>query len=260
MDNNIKEKSKSIRMNVLRLANKSQKYGAHIAPSLSIVEILASIFCGCFNKSKDEFVLSKGHAGLAYYCAMFESSIITKEQLDSFEENGSEFPGQPTITDNNHVDFSSGSLGLGLSFASGLACSKKINNEEGRIFVLLGNGEMNEGTNYESLMFIKHHNLNNISIIIDDNNMQSDGNTDDILKVDLKSVIMGFGFEIIECDGHNEKELIDALDKQKDRLLVIIAKTIKGKGVSFMENNNDWHHNNLKDDLYNKAIEEINNG
>ena len=257
MDNiSLKQKSKNARLNILRLANKSQKVGAHIAPSLSIVEILISIFSK-YDKTNDVLILSKGHAGLALYCAMNQFNLIANEQLDTFEDNGSEFPGQPTKTNNNGISYSSGSLGLGLSYAAGLALAKKIKNQKGTIYVILGNGEMNEGTNYEALMFIKHNNLNNISILIDDNGMQSDGETNKIINLDLIKVCEGFGYNVIECNGHNENDICGVIDLSKKECSIIICKTIKGKGVSFMENNNDWHHNSLKDEQYELAKKEV---
>lgn len=256
----LKSISKNIRLNILRLANKSKFVGAHIAPSLSIVEILSTIFCSCFDINNDKFVLSKGHAGLAYYCALKEAGIITESQLNSFEDNGGDFPGQPTKTESNNIDYASGSLGLGLSYACGLAMSKKIKNEKGKIYVLLGNGELDEGSNYESLMFIIAHNLDNIIVIVDDNKMQSDGNTDNILKLNLKNVMQGFGFYVLECNGHSEIEIENAIKKSFEKCSIVIANTIKGKGVSFMENNNDWHHAILNDEQYQKAKEEVLNG
>ena len=253
---NLKQKSKDARLSILRLANKSQKVGAHIAPSLSIVEILTSVFSK-YDRMFDAVVLSKGHAGLALYSAMQQYNLISKEQLDTFEDNGGEFPGQPTKTSTNAVIYSSGSLGLGLSYAAGLAYAKKSKRENGTIFVILGNGEMNEGTNYEALMFIKYHNLSNICIIIDDNSMQSDGETSKIIDLDLNRVCKGFGFNVIECNGHNEDEICNSIDLSKNECTVIICKTIKGKGVSFMENNNEWHHNNLKDEQYELAKNEV---
>lgn len=252
----IKVKSKNVRLDILRLANKSKKVGAHIAPSLSIVEILTSILSQ-YDDECDKIVLSKGHAGLALYAAMRQFDLISEEQLSTFEDNGGEFPGQPTRTNSNRIDFASGSLGLGLSYATGLAYAKKEKNDKGIIYVILGNGEMNEGTNYEALMFIKQHNLTNICIIIDDNKMQSDGETNKILDIDLKSICIGFGFNVIECDGHNEVKIRKAINSSRNECSVIICKTIKGKGISFMENNNEWHHNSLKDDQYELAKEEV---
>ena len=252
--------SKNIRLNILRLANKSKFVGAHIAPSLSIVEILTAIICCNFDFNTDKFVLSKGHAGLAYYCALKETGLITDEQLNTFENNGGEFPGQPTKTKDNTVIYASGSLGLGLSYACGLALAKKIRKDNGKIYVLLGNGELNEGSNYESLMFIVAHELNNIIIIVDDNKMQSDGNTDSVLKMNICNITNGFGFNIIICDGHNVKSIDKSIKEASNKCSIIIANTIKGKGVSFMENNNDWHHAILNDEQYKKARDEVLNG
>lgn len=251
--------SKDIRKNILRLANKSKNVGAHISPSLSIVEILSVLFCEVMNHDKDLFILSKGHAGLAYYCAMQQAGIISDMQLNTFEDNGGEYPGQPTRTNSNGILFASGSLGLGLSYAAGIAYSMKMNNSTGKVYVLVGNGELNEGSNYESLMFIKHHNLNNVVIIVDNNNMQSDGITKDILDINIKNIFSGFGFNVITCNGHDEIELKKIFLNLSSCCNVVVANTIKGFGVSFMQNNNDWHHAKLTDEKYNDAILEVNN-
>ena len=251
------ESSKNIRKNILRLAYKAGNKGAHIAPSLSMVEIISVLFCQIMNHNKDKFVLSKGHGGLCYYCGMAEAGIITEEQLNTFEDNGGFFPGQPSRDSKNGVVFSSGSLGMGLSYSAGLAWAAKKRGLDDVIYTLIGDGELNEGSNWEAAMLIPYQGLNNVVAIVDNNGMQSDGFSKDILQMDLASAWRAFGWDVIECDGHNEKQLLEAFEKKTEKPKVIIAKTVKGKGVSFMENDRTWHHNHMTEEQYNKAIKEV---
>ena len=251
--------AKAMRLNVLRLAANAdaEGKGAHIAPSLSIVEILAVLFI-CVLRSQDDFILSKGHGGLAYYTALKEAKIITNELLDSFEEDGGDFPGQPSKNIQNGIICSSGSLGMGLSYACGLALVAKRKNDDRKIYVLLGDGELNEGSNWESVMFAKHQKLNNLVAVVDHNSMQSDGISSEIIDVDLEGVFKSFGWNVRSCDGHSVDELSNAfVISETEAPTVILAKTIKGKGVSFMENNNAWHHNRLNEEQYQNAIREV---
>lgn len=250
--------AKTMRSNVLRLAAKvgAEGKGAHIAPSLSIIEILAVLFKTVM-RSCDVFVLSKGHGGLAYYSALREAGIITDAQLDSFETDGGDFPGQPTKNSQNGIIFSSGSLGMGLSYACGLALAAKRRRDGKTVYVLLGDGELNEGSNWEAIMFAKQQKLGNLVAIIDNNGMQSDGKSEEILDVDLRSAFNAFSWKTQFCDGHDIDDLTSALKPlDSDTPTAIFAKTIKGKGVSFMENNNVWHHNRLNDEQYQAAVKE----
>ena len=253
----MREKSGNMRKNVLRLAYKAGNKGAHIAPSLSMVEIMEVLFCEVMDHSKDLFVLSKGHGGLGYYCAMAEAGLISKEQLDTFEDNGGYFPGQPSRDEKNGIIFSSGSLGMGLSYAAGLAWAAKEKGEDRTIYTLIGDGELNEGSNWESAMLIPYKGLNNVVAIVDYNGMQSDGFSKDILQVDLASLWRACGWEVIECDGHDEEALLEAYNAQTDKPKAILAHTVKGKGVSFMENDRTWHHNHMSEEQYNDAIREV---
>ena len=250
---------KSMRLNILRLAAKAgtEGKGAHIAPSLSMVEILAVLFTEVI-RPQDMFVLSKGHGGLAYYAALREAGIITGEQLDSFETDGGDFPGQPSKKVESGIMFSGGSLGMGLSYACGLAVAAKKHCKDRRIYVLLGDGELNEGSNWEAVMFAKQQKLGNIVAVVDYNGMQSDGVSAEILSVNIESVFNAFGWQTRICDGHSAGELSSAYDfSESETPKVILAKTVKGKGVSFMENNNAWHHNRLNDEHYQNAIREV---
>lgn len=259
MTSELNKTAKSMRLNILRLAAgaNAEGKGAHIAPSLSIVEILAALFMKIM-LPQDVFILSKGHGGLAYYTALKEAGIITSEQLNSFETDGGDFPGQPSKKIENGIVFSSGSLGMGLSYACGLALAAKKGHDSRKIYVLLGDGELNEGSNWEAVMFAKQQKLGSIVAIVDCNGMQSDGASVDILDIDLESVFNSFGWQTLTKDGHSVDELTTAFKfSEGETPKVILAKTIKGKGVSFMENNNAWHHNRLNDEQYQNALREV---
>ncbi|MDR3163240.1 MAG: transketolase [Helicobacteraceae bacterium] len=263
--------AKEMRLDILRLAFGAGRRGAHIAPALSIADILAVLFLHVMkyppssgDKTNtlsnrgvlgDRFVLSKGHGGLAYYTAMFQAGLITKDQLDSFDKNGGDFPGQPFKSAENKIEYSSGTLGLGLSYGAGLALGARLRGLSGRIFVLLGDGECDEGAVWEAAMFAAHRRLNLIAIV-DQNGMQSDGASRVILDVDLEKAWKAFNWETIICDGHNTDALAKALDRDGSPT-VVLAQTIKGKGVSFMENNRRWHHSFLTEEEYENAVKEI---
>ena len=243
------------RIDILNAAYSAGKKGAHIAPSLSDVDICITVL-ELLNDSKDSFVLSKGHGALGYYAAMHQLGVITDEQFDSFEDNGGEFPGQPSKSPHNHIEYSSGSLGMGLSYALGVALAKKKDN--GKVFVVVGDGELNEGSNWEAAALASQYKLDNLCVIVDNNNLQSDGNCQDIVGQELKALWEAYGWVVKECDGHSIKELKRIIEKEnKEKPLVILANTVKGKGVSFMENDNAWHHASISEEDYNKAIQEI---
>lgn len=242
-----------IRCDILVAANRAGKTGAHIGPSLSLVEISLAILSE-FSEKTDVFVLSKAHGALGYYATMHQIGMITDNQFETFEQNGGEFPGQPSRTKNNKVDYSSGSLGMGLSYAAGRAWA----NQDAKVFVILGDGELDEGSNWESAAIIAKQKLTNVVAIVDQNGLQSDGRCDDILDKDLKGMWLSHGWDVIECDGHETEELkkvIHSIDKVKPT--VVLAKTVKGRGVSFMENVNEWHHHELKDEQLEGALKEI---
>lgn len=253
----LKDISKEMRKEILRLTFETGNKGAHIAPSLSMVEIMSSLFCGVMDHEKDVFVLSKGHGGLCYYTALYMAKLITKEQLDTFEKNGGLFPGQPSRLGNPIISYSSGSLGMGLSYAAGLAWKDCKAGNQNKYYVLVGDGELNEGSNWESAMFIKQNAISNIIVIVDKNEMQSDGFSKDILNTDISALWKACGWEVIEADGHNEEELCEALLRDSDIPKVIVANTVKGKGISFMENDRTWHHNHLSEKQYLEALAEV---
>ncbi len=243
------------RIDILNAAYSAGKNGAHIAPSLSDVEICLSILSG-FNEKEDSFILSKGHGALGYYAAMHQVGMISDDQFDSFESNGGEFPGQPSRSSNNKIEYSSGSLGMGLPYALGVALAKK--KSSGKVFVVVGDGELNEGSNWEAAALASQYKLDNLIVIVDNNSLQSDGNCDDIVGQDLMKLWNAYGWQVQECNGHSVSELKSVYESvHVDKPLAVLAKTTKGKGVSFMENDNAWHHAVLKEDEYRKALQEI---
>ncbi len=244
-----------VRLDILRAALKAGKNGAHIAPSLSDADICLGVL-KLFREDIDSFILSKGHGALGYYAAMHQIGMITDEQFETFEINGSEFPGQPSKGENNKIEYSSGSLGMGISYALGVALEKKKN--DGIVYVIVGDGELNEGSNWEAAALASRYELQNLIVIVDSNGLQSDGKCEDIFGQSLRDIWRAYGWEVIECDGHSIDGVISALRcEHKNKPLVVIANTIKGKGVSFMENNNSWHHAVLKNEDYQRAVQEI---
>lgn len=243
------------RLDILKAALKAGKKGAHIAPSLSDVDICLAIL-QIFDDKNDSFILSKGHGALGYYAAMHQIGILTDEQFGSFEENGGKYPGQPSRNAENHIEYSSGSLGMGLSYAVGTALAKK--KSQGKVYVIVGDGELNEGSNWEAAALAGRYELDNLVVIVDSNGLQSDGNCCDIMGQDITAFWKASGWSVEKCDGHSVSSIKGSIsDNHSGKPLAIIAETVKGKGVSFMENNNAWHHATLKEDDYNNAVQEI---
>ena len=263
----IKKFSIELRKNILEMAYSAGASSSHFGGALSIVEIVSTLFSYKMRINKDpnwdqrdRFILSKGHACLAYYAALCEVGYIPKEELKTFEKDDSNLLGHPVINKKLGIDFSNGSLGMGLSLGIGVSISlkkKKINNN---VFVVLGDGECNEGSIWEAAMAASNFKLDNLYAIIDKNNFQQTGSNQDIMNTDsLKDKWSSFGWDTVSLNGHDVDELYEyfnvAQDSKKPR--AIIANTIKGKGFSFSENNNDWHHAVLTKSLYEKALKEL---
>jgi transketolase len=265
----LEQAARNARINVLKRANAAGANGAHIASSLSPIEIYTILFLDIMRFTKgnphdpnrDRFILSKGHGALGYYAAMCEAGMISEKDMLSFEVNGGGFPGQPSRNTDHAIEYSGGSLGLGLPFCNGLALSKDCKMRDYKIYVLLGDGEQNEGVVWEGAMFAGYHKLSSITAIIDNNHMQLDGFTKDILSFDAVNMWTACGWQVIECDGHDMTSLRKAFNvKALDQPRVIIAHTTKGKGVSFIENAREWHHGMLSDKQLTEALEEVGAG
>jgi transketolase len=247
--------SKKIRIKILEISNLAKS--SHIGSSLSIVEILLVLY-KFFVKKKNVFILSKGHACLAYYCILNKFGYVSSKQLNSYGKNNSilmahvshKVPG---------VEFSTGSLGHGLPYAVGRALAEKIDNTNNKIYVLISDGELNEGTTWESLLFASFHKLDNLFIIIDYNKIQSLNFTKNILKIEpLKKKLSSFGCNIKNIDGHNFNQIyISLLKRKKNKPTILIANTIKGKGVEYMENKILWHYKFPDQEQLLQAIKEL---
>jgi transketolase len=263
----LKIKTQEYRKRILELAHRAGKRGvqAHVGGSLSCIEIIAVLYSKLkkdnnYPDKRDRFILSKGHAALAHYCVLEANGYITRDQIETFEENGTIFYTHSKRNLELGIDFSGGSLGLGLSHAIGvsLACrEKKLDN---KVYVLIGDGECNEGIIWEAAMSAVNFELDNLIVIIDKNDVQLDGLTKDVMKIkSLKDIFNAFGFATIEIDGHSVSEIEESLEIfHSKKPLAIIANTTKGKGVSEMENNHKWHQGLVNDKVLEKAIEEIN--
>ncbi|MBR1425169.1 transketolase [bacterium] len=242
----------------------------HIGGSLSSCEIMTVLFHKCMKHAlngklskdynqRDRFVLSKGHVSPIYYSVLSQLGFINKSELKTFRMLGSRLQGHPSLWCPG-VEVATGSLGQGLSIACGIALSLKMDKNPAKVFVLLGDGELQEGNVWEAFMQAPARNLDNIIAIIDRNRLQIDGCTEDIKPLDnLVDKLHAFNWNVIEIDGHNIAQIFDAIEnaKKANSPTVIVANTIKGKGVSFMENNAGWHGKAPSKDDYEKAILEL---
>ena len=264
---NIKKFSKKLRKNILYMAKVGGSHAAHIGGALSIIDILSTLFSNFFHLEKnsdnrDRFILSKGHACLALYAILYEKGLINKEHIETFEQSGSDLLGHPVKNRKIGIDFSTGSLGMGLSLATGVAISLKKKNIDRKVYVVIGDGECNEGSIWEAAMSGYKYELNNLVAIIDKNGLQQTGRTKEIMDMNsLEDKWKSFGWNVIVADGHNIRELLIALNKEKKleskKPTAIVANTTKGKGISFIENDNTWHHNLLTKNQYKTAISEL---
>mgnify|MGYP001189451358 CR=1 FL=1 len=246
---------KNIRKNILLLTFNAKS--SHIGSSLSVVEILYSIYFNVLKKN-DRFILSKGHAALALYCILHEKGYLNKKILNTFGSDGTTLMAHVSHKVRG-VDFSTGSLGHGLPVAVGKALFFKANKKNNKVYVVISDGELNEGSTWESLLFACHHQLDNLNIILDNNKIQSLGPVKNIIKLEpLKDKFESFGAKVFRCDGHNLNKLNKLLlVKSSKKPKIIIADTVKGKGVSFMENDNLWHYKNPNLNQLKLAFKEI---
>ena len=265
MENN-KTIAKKIRLLTLKMTNKGNS--SHIGSIFSIADILAVLFndflnIDCNNPEspiRDRFILSKGHAGAGVYAALAIKGFFPIDELNKHCENGSLLSGHVSHKGINGVEFSTGSLGHGFPVAVGMAYAGKLNNQGHRVVCLLSDGELDEGSNWESALLASHLKLDNLIVIIDKNNLQSIKSTTETLNLEpLKEKFIAFGFYPVEIDGHDVFQIKDALNKKKiGRPLIILANTVKGKGVRFMENNVIWHYKTAKEEDFSNALKELN--
>jgi transketolase len=230
----------------------------HPGGALSSIDLMIALYFDIMDagpgrandKNRDRFILSKGHSSVALYTVLFLKGFFDKKTLLNFRQNGSCLGGHPDIHKAKGVEMSTGSLGHGLSVGAGLALSAKLDKRSFRTFVLMGDGETQEGSIWEGAMFASHYKLDNLIGIVDRNMIQIDGYTEEIMALEpYRLKWESFGWSVREIDGHNLKEIIASLESvpfKKEKPSLIIARTVKGKGISFMENNPEWHGKALK--------------
>ncbi|MBQ6621375.1 MAG: transketolase [Mogibacterium sp.] len=263
----LKETARRIRIDALKAIHAANS--GHPGGSLSAADILTALYFDVMNidpknpkmAGRDRFVLSKGHAVPALYAALAERGYYGVEEILSLRKIDSHFQGHPNMKKVPGIEMSTGSLGQGFSVAVGMATAGKIDREPGRIYVLAGDGELQEGIVWEAAMAAGHRRLDNLCAIVDWNGLQIDGKVDDVKKVTpIDSKFRSFGWNVINVDGHSFEELLHAFDEAKavkGLPTVIIAKTHKGHGVSFMEDQAGWHGKAPNDEQLAQAIEEL---
>lgn len=263
----LRKKSKEIRMNIIEEVYNASS--GHPGGSLSVTDILTVLYFNQMNinpdkpndENRDRLILSKGHCCPALYATLANRGYFDKELLKSFRKIDGLLQGHPDMKKIPGVDMSSGSLGQGLSAANGMALASKLDKKGFRVYCIVGDGEIEEGQIWEAAMTSSHYKLDNLCVIVDNNNLQIDGKVKDVMNVyPIDEKFKSFGFETINIDGNNIEEIIEALQKAKitkGKPTAVIAKTIKGKGVSFMEDNVSWHGKAPSEEEYNKAILEL---
>lgn len=266
----LEEKANKIRQDILQEIYYAKS--GHPGGSLSCADILTVLYFNEMNinpqrpddESRDRFILSKGHASAALYATLAERGYFLVDDLVTFRHIDSPFQGHPDLNKILGVDMSTGSLGQGLSVANGMAMASKMNSMGYRVYCLLGDGELQEGQVWEAAMTASKYKLDNLCAIVDCNNLQLTGSTEDIKGLndrDIAEKFKSFGFNTLTIDGHSIEQIMFAFGKAeetKGRPTVIVAKTIKGKGVSFMEKDTSWHGKALNDEEYKRAVEELN--
>lgn len=264
---NLEDISKNIRKKIVEMVYSASS--GHPGGSLSITDILTVLYFHEMNvninnpkdEDRDRLVLSKGHCSPALYAVLAEKGYFPKEDLKTFRKIDSYLQGHPDMKKIPGVDMSSGSLGQGLSVSNGMALAGKLDKKDYRVYCVMGDGEIEEGEVWEAAMTSSHYKLDNLCVIVDNNNLQIDGKINEVMSpypIDKK--FESFGFNVININGHDFNEIITALEtakKIKEKPTVIIAKTIKGKGISYMENEASWHGKAPNEEQYNIAIEEL---
>lgn len=240
----------------LRLLQMHYESGVgHIGGNLSCLDILMTLYHDVLGPC-DKFVLSKGHSAGALYVTLWSLGLLSDDDLKTFHRDGTRLSGHPPVQGIPSIPFATGSLGHGLSLAAGLALAKKLKGEKGRLFCLTSDGEWNEGSNWEALIFSRHHNLN-LTLIVDLNGLQGFGKTRDIADLEpLADKFSAFRLRTIEVDGHDPEAITVALRHDTEGPAVVVARTKKGHGVSFMEDLFEWHYLPLSLESYQQAIEQ----
>jgi transketolase len=245
----------------LRLLQMHYESGVgHIGGNLSALDILISLYHFVMRED-DLFVLSKGHAAGALYVTLWSIGALADDDLRQFHKDGTRLSGHPPAIGIPEVAFATGSLGHGLGLAAGLALGKKVKGETGRVFCLTSDGEWNEGSCWEALIFLAHHRLDNLTLVVDCNGLQGFGTTCEVANLEpLSEKFSAFGVKTLEIDGHDVEAICASLEQRADGPFGVVAKTRKGCGVSFMENQMQWHYLPLNAQQYEQACQEVKDG
>lgn len=259
-----------IRVNIIKMLEKSKS--GHPGGSLSAVEIFTTLYFKEMRidpanpkwEDRDRFVLSKGHGTPVLYATLAERGFFPKEELDNFRKIDSMLQGHPDMKDTPGVDMTTGSLGQGLAAANGMALAGKLDKKDYRVYAMIGDGESQEGMIWEAAMLAAHYKLDNLTVFLDHNGLQIDGKTQDIMNIEpIDEKFKAFGWHVIKIDGHSFDEIFKAIEEAKntkEKPTIIIANTVKGKGISFMENQVGWHGKAPSAEEAAKAIEELGGG
>lgn len=253
--------AKKIRKTIIEMANKSRS--PHVGSALSCADILSALYFHVMSwKSEhhDYFLLSKAHAAMALYATLFHRGFMSREMIEGYYQNNGTLPAHTDRLNHKYVEISAGSLGHALPMGIGIAHSLKLENRDDRVFILMGDGETQEGSIWESAMLAPKLNLENLVVLIDCNNLQGYGRANELVSFEpLKEKWMSFGWEALEINGHDERAIINACEIEGTKPKAIICKTTKGKGVSFMEDELKWHYFIVQDSHKIQALKEIDN-
>ena len=265
--NFLQTKSTDLRKDIVKMICKSKS--GHPGGSLSVIDILTALYYDVMNidvanpkkEDRDRFVLSKGHAAPALYAVLADKGYINKELLGTLRQFGSPLQGHPDMKKVSGVEISTGSLGQGLSVANGMALASRLQNIPYRVYVAMGDGELQEGQVWEAAMTSAQYKLDNLTAFVDYNNLQIDGNVSDIMDVaSVEDKFKAFGWNVLTIDGHNFQEILDAVEKAKEckgKPTMIVANTVKGKGVDFMENVCGFHGVAPTEEETKRSIEQL---
>lgn len=267
--NEVKELAKQLRREIIESSYATGKIGVHIGPALSCADYLAYLYGKQMNvgpdkvqdENRDRFVLSKGHAYTALYSILSIRGFFSQEEYRAnFMTDGGLYPAHPIKQLEKGIECSSGSLGMGVSFAVGKAIAAKKRGLSYKTYVLMGDGECNEGSTFEAFTSAAQFKLDNLVVFIDHNGYQQDGTTKDVMNIPFVNMLQSLGWDVVEIDGNDIDEIDNAFTNRKEgsgKPFAIVGKTVKGKGVSFMEGVNSWHHASMKEEQYIQAMDEL---
>lgn len=260
------EMAKRMRLDALDMALAAGGGGSHVGGSLSCIEILAVLYGEVLrfdtknplDENRDRFIPSKNHCVLAHIPALAEAGFIPREEILEFQKDGGRLTGYPRRPEIG-LEYSGGSLGMALSVGIGMALAAREQGRPSRIYILMGDGELNEGSVWEAFMSAAHYGLDNLTAIIDRNRLSYDGDTEAVMGLDsLADKLASFGWHVSQCDGHSTRALLEAFQNtEAGHPHVVVAETVKGKGISFAENRPEWHHHRLSREEYDRARGEV---